>query len=73
MRYIPEETVAIEHGENAGKTITYANIVTEMTPLTVWDSREPLALDFTLAREDKAIVLFQYVDFGTIEAVAHLR
>lgn len=73
VRYIPEETVAIEHGENAGKTISYANIVTEMTPLTVWDSREPLALDFKLAREDKAIVLFQYVDFGTIEAVAHLR
>lgn len=73
VRYIPEETVAIEHGENAGKTITYANIVTEMTPLAVWDSREPLTLDFTLAREDKAIVLLQYVDFGTIEAVAHLR
>ncbi|MFU8778872.1 MAG: DUF1223 domain-containing protein [Roseovarius sp.] len=73
VRYIPEETVAIEHGENAGRTITYVNIVTEMTPLAVWDSREPLDLDFSLAREDKAIVLLQYVDFGTIEAVAHLR
>jgi hypothetical protein len=65
--------VAIAHGENAGRTITYVNIVTEMTPLTVWDSREPLDLDLSLAREDKAIVLLQYVDFGTIEAVAHLQ
>jgi hypothetical protein len=73
VRYIPKETVAIAHGENAGRTITYVNIVTEMTPLTVWDSREPLDLDLSLAREDKAIVLLQYVDFGTIEAVAHLQ
>ncbi|MGX0976577.1 hypothetical protein ACSSVY_002297 [Roseovarius sp. MBR-51] len=73
VRYIPKETVAIERGENAGQTITYANIVTEMTPLTVWDSREPLELDVELAREDNAVVLLQYMDHGTIEAVAHLR
>ncbi|KJS43766.1 MAG: hypothetical protein VR71_08835 [Roseovarius sp. BRH_c41] len=73
VRYIPKETVAIERGENAGQTITYANIVTEMTPLTVWDSREPLELDVELAREDNAVVLLQYLDHGTIEAVAHLR
>ena len=28
VRYKPEETVTIERGENAGKTITYHNIVT---------------------------------------------
>lgn len=77
VRYLPRETVAIAQGENAGKTLTYANVVTEMTELAVWDSRAPLELDLSLApeeaRADRAVVLLQYVDYGTIEAVARLQ
>ena len=73
VRYVPEQTVKIARGENAGKTITYANIVTDITQVAVWDSRKPLDLDVALASEDKAIVLLQYVNFGTIEAVAYLH
>jgi len=73
VRYDPKETVTIEHGENAGQTITYVNIVTEMTQLAVWDSREPLNLDLELLREENAVLLLQYLDFGTIEAAARLK
>lgn len=73
VRYIPEETVAIERGENAGQTITYVNIVTEMTRLAIWDSQEPLDMEVEIPREDHAVLLLQYLDHGTIEAVAHLR
>lgn len=73
VRYLPEETVAIERGENAGKTITYVNIVTEMTRLAVWDSHEPLDIDVEMPRGEQAVILVQYLDHGTIEAVAHLR
>lgn len=73
VRYIPEETVAIAHGENAGRTIVYANIVTEMTQLAVWDSREPLDLTTQIGPDDHAVILLQYLDYGTIEAVVDLR
>ncbi|GAW33436.1 hypothetical protein RA2_00472 [Roseovarius sp. A-2] len=73
VRYLPEETVEIERGENAGKTITYVNIVTEMQTLAQWDTLEPLELSFGRPEGEAAFaVLLQYVDHGTIEAVARL-
>jgi hypothetical protein len=73
VRYLPEETVEIERGENAGKTITYVNIVTEMQTLAQWDTQEPLELTFDRPEGVAALaILLQYVDHGTIEAVARL-
>lgn len=39
VRYSPEETVAIRRGENAGRTITYHNIVSSMKEIGTWDGR----------------------------------
>ncbi|WP_294608150.1 DUF1223 domain-containing protein [Roseovarius sp.] len=72
LRYRPEATVAIERGENAGKTLHYSNIVTEMTRLAVWDSAEPLNIDTTITGDQPLVVLLQYPDFGAIEAAAEL-
>jgi len=36
VRYKPQETVNIERGENAGKTVTYHNIVTSWEGLGNW-------------------------------------
>ena len=44
VRYVPEETVTIERGENAGKTITYSNIVTSWERLGDWSGQEPLEM-----------------------------
>ncbi|WP_297768500.1 DUF1223 domain-containing protein [uncultured Roseovarius sp.] len=73
VRYMPEETVAIERGENAGETITYTNIVTEMVRLARWDGEAPLDLEFEIRGDEPAVVLLQYPDFGTIEAAVRLR
>ena len=73
VRYLPEETVEIERGENAGKTITYVNIVTEMQTLARWDTVEPLELSFERPNDAAAsAILLQYEGHGTIEAVARL-
>lgn len=37
VSYMPEATVQVLHGENAGKSITYHNIVTSWTVLQDWD------------------------------------
>jgi len=73
VRYLPEETVEIERGENAGETFTYVNIVTGMQTLARWDTVEPLELSFERPGDAAAsAILLQYVDHGTIEAVARL-
>lgn len=72
-RYMPEATVEIERGENAGRTITYTNIVTELVEVATWDTLGPLTLDAEWPEGEPLAVLLQYPDFGTIEAVARLR
>jgi hypothetical protein len=37
FRVQPTQTVAIDHGENAGRKITYTNVVRSMTKLATWD------------------------------------
>jgi hypothetical protein len=46
--YLSEASVEIHHGENAGKTITYANIVQSWDRLGTWDGRG--VFDATLPR-----------------------
>lgn len=54
--------VAIKRGENRGKTISYTNVVREMTPIGVWNGK-PSTLQLTLAAvmdpdtEDSVVVL----------------
>lgn len=45
VRFDPEEVVHIEHGENAGETITYANIVRDWDRVATWDGTGELVLD----------------------------
>ena len=59
VRYRPEETVEIERGENAGKTVTYRNVVTDWQVLTDWTGQSPLALDAPVAGDDQAVVILQ--------------
>jgi hypothetical protein len=36
VRYVQTTPVIIERGENAGETISYTNVVREMTPVGMW-------------------------------------
>jgi len=72
-RYMPEATVEIARGENAGRTITYNNIVTDLIEVATWDTKEPLTLEIDWPEDAPMAVLLQRPGFGTIEAVARLR
>ncbi|RME17255.1 MAG: DUF1223 domain-containing protein [Alphaproteobacteria bacterium] len=68
VSYRPSATVEIRHGENAGKTIVYANIVTGWSRLGVWDGRAPFAarLDLDGAPELRHAVIVQEPGPGAI-------
>jgi len=72
-RYIPRATVQIGRGENAGRTITYTNVVTDLVEVAEWDTHAPLTLEVEWPGGAPVAVLLQYPDHGTIEAVARLR
>jgi hypothetical protein len=59
VRYTPEETVTIERGENAGKTITYTNIVTSWERVGDWSGQEPLELTAPFTGDDPGAVIVQ--------------
>lgn len=73
VRYKPKETVEILRGENAGKTITYHNIVTEWTRVADWSGTEAMALDVSAPGELPAVVIVQSVGAGPILAAAVVR
>jgi len=73
VSYLPEATVEIARGENAGRTITYTNVVTDLVEVAEWDTLDPLTLDIDWPEDAPLAVLLQYPDYGTIEAVARLR
>lgn len=70
VRYRPSATVAIKRGENAGKTITYHNIVTDWRTVADWDGRDELNLALDVPGSDKVAVLVQADGYGPILAAA---
>ena len=73
VRYLPRGTVDIRRGENAGRTITYANIVTDWTVIARWDGRVPLNLVADAPGSDGVVVLVQQAGHGPIVGAAELR
>ena len=73
VRYRPQNTVEITRGENAGRTLSYANVVTELTVLEEWDTSNALELEVPLAGDLPAVVLIQHYEHGPIEAAAHVN
>lgn len=59
VRYKPEETVMIDRGENAGKTISYTNIVTSWERLEDWSGREPLEVEAPFQGDEPGAVILQ--------------
>ncbi len=73
VRYHPEESVAIKHGENRGKTISYVNIVTSWRVIGRWDGVAPLRLETQVDGNDPVVVIVQNNHFGPILAAAEIR
>jgi hypothetical protein len=72
VRYKPKETVTIERGENAGKTITYHNIVTSWEGLGEWQANAPLEMSAPFGGEDPGAVIVQTAGPAEILAAARV-
>ena len=73
VRYMPQATVDIRRGENAGRTITYVNIVTAWDEIGRWDGRTPLNIAATISGEDAVVAIVQHAGHGPIVGAAQLR
>lgn len=72
VRYRPSETVTIERGENAGRTVTYHNIVTSWQMLGEWPGAAPLAMEADAPGPDPVAVILQKGGPAEIVAAARL-
>jgi len=73
VRYRPSASVRVARGENAGRTLDYANVVTEWSLLGRWPGDGPLRMSVVLRGDNPAVVLIQKPDHGPIVAAASLR
>jgi hypothetical protein len=72
VRYKPKETVTIERGENAGRTITYHNIVTSWDGLGDWAGQAPLELSAPFTGDLPGAVIVQTAGPAAILAAARV-
>ena len=72
VSYANKRTSAIKRGENAGRTITYVNVVLDYKTVKKWDGRAPLSLAAN-AGKGPIVVLIQRAGHGPIEAAAALN
>jgi hypothetical protein len=70
VRFLPQATVEISAGENAGQTMTYHNIVTSWQVVGTWDGRHPLAMNFAAPGHEGTVVIIQEDGMGRVLAVA---
>jgi hypothetical protein len=59
VHFVPEQTVSIERGENAGRALSYSNIVVGWQRLALWDGREALNLRLEVSPDLGVAVLIQ--------------
>ncbi|GAA6178641.1 MULTISPECIES: DUF1223 domain-containing protein [unclassified Shimia] len=72
VRYRSAEKVAIKRGENAGRVLTYANIVDDWEMVKAWNGKSELSMAVRAAGETPVVVLIQRENGGPIEAAARL-
>lgn len=73
VRYMPEVTRDIRSGENAGRTITYANVVYSWEMAAVWDTSAPLQIETVIEGEDPVVIIVQDGTDGPVLGAAQLR
>ena len=73
LRYSPLRETEIKRGENAGKTLSYANVVEGWTVLGEWDGLSPLEMSAEISGDKPVVVLLQEPVAGPIVAASRLR
>ncbi|MEO0765582.1 MAG: DUF1223 domain-containing protein [Pseudomonadota bacterium] len=73
LRIQPERTARITRGENAGHTLTYANVTEDWKILREWDGATDLELETQASGDAPVVVLVQMGRHGPILAAAQIR
>ncbi|MDQ7069405.1 MAG: DUF1223 domain-containing protein [Rhodobacterales bacterium] len=73
VRYIPRQVVAIKRGENAGRNLSYSNIVTDWRVLRDWNPAKPINFQTRIKGDAPVVVIVQRKGQGAILAAARLR
>ena len=73
VRYTPRAVVDIKRGENAGRKLSYANIVTDLEVLGSWNARKPLAMQATVQGDDPVDIIVQQKNAGPVVAAARIK
>lgn len=73
VRYHRGQTIDIKRGENAGKSISYYNIVTDWELVQGWDGQSPLKIAVDLEQGENAVILVQDAPNGAILAASRLN
>ncbi len=73
VTYLPEATVDVLRGENAGRTLTYRNIVRDWTRLGTWDGRSAFRATAQVPAGVPVVVIVQARDSGPILGAQRLR
>lgn len=73
VTYRPSSTVDIRRGENAGRTLDYANVVVSLTEARPWTGRGSYELKASLPEAHPAVVIFQRPEMGEIVGAIELR
>ena len=73
LRYQPEREANIKRGENAGRTIRYANVTQDWKVLGAWDGSKPLRIEADAPGKWPVVVLIQDNDYGPILAAGRLK
>ena len=73
VRYTKNATVDIKRGENAGRSVTYFNIVTSWADVGEWSGDQPLEISAKAAGAAPVVVIIQAGGFAEILAAAQLN
>lgn len=71
--YLPEATVAVRRGENAGRTLTYHNVVRTFSPVGRWNGQGTFSATAPLTNDLPVVVLVQARNGGAILGAARLK
>jgi hypothetical protein len=73
VSFVESDDVSIEAGENAGRTMTYTNIVTDWLTVGHWDGIEPTTIQVEDVDPDPVVVIVQQAGTGPVITAAELR
>ncbi|PID37108.1 MAG: DUF1223 domain-containing protein [Rhodobacterales bacterium] len=73
VEFVPRAEVEILHGENAGRVVTYANIVMARRVLRLWDGQGTVRVSLPGSQAEGLALVVQAAGPGRVLAAARLR